>query len=246
MKLCRCCNIEKGVIEFDKGRNQCKECRREHNKQYQKIYKENNTEKVKSSSKRWFDNNKEKRKQYQKDNPEISKKANKKWRGNNLEKSKEISKNYYGNNKEKVIENNKKYYLNNKDKVNLRLNKYYKNRRDLDPVFKLKISIKNLIRDKIRNCGFTKNSKTYEILGISYDEFKSYIEYKFENWMNWDNYGKYNGEFNYGWDIDHIIPTSSVETEDDIIKLNHYTNLQPLCSKVNRDIKKNKLEYEKV
>ena len=48
----------------------------------------------------------------------------------------------------------------------------------------------------------------------------------------------------YGWDIDHIIPVSLAESESDIIKLNHYTNLQPLCSKVNRNIKKNKLENE--
>ena len=61
--------------------------------------------------------------------------------------------------------------------------------------------------------------------------------------MNWDNRGLYSGEFNYGWDIDHVIPLSSVDKEDEIIKLNHYTNLQPLCSKINRDIKKDNLEY---
>lgn len=69
-------------------------------------------------------------------------------------------------------------------------------------------------------------------------EFKSYLESKFETWMNWENRGLYNGELNYGWDIDHIIPLSSAKTEDDIIKLNHYSNLQPLCSYTNRYIKK--------
>lgn len=58
--------------------------------------------------------------------------------------------------------------------------------------------------------------------------------------MNWENRGLYNGEFNHGWDIDHIIPVSSGLSEDELLKLNHYTNFQPLCSKVNRDIKKNK------
>ena len=57
--------------------------------------------------------------------------------------------------------------------------------------------------------------------------------------MNWNNYGIYNGEFNYGWDLNHIIPISSAKSEEEIIKLNHYTNLQPLCSKTNRDIKRN-------
>lgn len=56
--------------------------------------------------------------------------------------------------------------------------------------------------------------------------------------MNWDNYGKYNGTINFGWDIDHIIPLCNAKTEEDVIRLNHYTNLQPLCSKVNRDIKR--------
>lgn len=57
--------------------------------------------------------------------------------------------------------------------------------------------------------------------------------------MTWENKGLYNGELNHGWDIDHIIPTSSAKTEEEVVKLNHYTNLQPLCSKINRDIKKN-------
>lgn len=46
------------------------------------------------------------------------------------------------------------------------------------------------------------------------------------------------GTPNYGWDIDHIKPLITGLTEDDIIKLNHYTNLQPLCSYVNRKIKR--------
>jgi cytidylate kinase len=53
------------------------------------------------------------------------------------------------------------------------------------------------------------------------------------------NRGKYNGTFNFGWDIDHMIPVSTAKTEEDVIRLNHYTNLQPLCSKINRDIKRN-------
>ncbi len=70
-----------------------------------------------------------------------------------------------------------------------------------------------------------------------------YIESKFEPWMTFENRGLYNGEFGYGWDIDHIVPISTANTEDDIIRLNHYTNLQPLCSKINRDIKRNFLSY---
>ena len=47
-------------------------------------------------------------------------------------------------------------------------------------------------------------------------------------------------EVNKTWDIDHITPISSAETEDDVIKLNHFTNFQPLCSYTNRVIKRDK------
>lgn len=56
--------------------------------------------------------------------------------------------------------------------------------------------------------------------------------------MNLENHGLYNGELDYGWDIDHIVPLSSAKTEEDVIRLSHFTNLQPLCSEVNRYIKR--------
>ena len=59
--------------------------------------------------------------------------------------------------------------------------------------------------------------------------------------MNWENYGLYNGELNYGWDIDHIVPVSIGTNEREIINLNKYSNLMPLCSKINIDVKRNKM-----
>jgi len=113
-----------------------------------------------------------------------------------------------------------------------------------DPVFALKYKLRSSLNAIFRYKGYTKKHKSHDILGCSYEEFLTHLESKFEPWMNWDNRGLYNGEFNYGWDIDHIIPTSLATTEEELIKLCHYTNLQPLCSKVNRDIKKNNLEFD--
>ena len=110
-----------------------------------------------------------------------------------------------------------------------------------DTLYSLSHAIRGMIQKSIRMGGYTKRSKTYEILGCSFEEFKSYLESKFETWMNWDNRGLYNGELNYGWDIDHIIPVSSAKTDEDIIGINHYTNLQPLCSYINRYIKKDNI-----
>ena len=50
------------------------------------------------------------------------------------------------------------------------------------------------------------------------------LEHLHKTW--YDNYGtEYNGEPVH---IDHIIPLSSAETEEDMYKLCHYTNLQYL------------------
>jgi hypothetical protein len=119
----------------------------------------------------------------------------------------------------------------------------YKNRLDTDSLFKFKRSIINLIRVSIKNRKFSKKTKTAKILGCTYDEFRIGIESKWENWMSWDNYGLYNGKKNYGWDLDHIIPTSSAKTEEESIILNHHTNFQPLCSYVNRYVKKDKIDW---
>jgi len=43
--------------------------------------------------------------------------------------------------------------------------------------------------------------------------------------MTWCNMGE--------WHIDHITPYASARTEEDIIKLSHYTNLQPMWAEEN-------------
>lgn len=107
----------------------------------------------------------------------------------------------------------------------------------------IKERIQSLICNSFIKKSIIKEELIPNILGCTYEEFKIHIENQFQPWMSWDNYGKYNGELNFGWDFDHIIPISSATSEEEIIKLNHYTNFQPLCSKTNRYIKKNKLNY---
>lgn len=122
-------------------------------------------------------------------------------------------------------------------------NNYMRKRRKDDVLFKLGGNLRSVVKNytkRLINGGYINKIKTQEVLGCSILDFKQHIEAQFINWMSWENYGKYNGEFNYGWDLDHIIPVSSAKTEEEIYLLNHWSNFQPLCSKVNRDIKINK------
>jgi hypothetical protein len=73
-------------------------------------------------------------------------------------------------------------------------------------------------------------------LGCDIQFFKNYIEEMFIDDMSWENYGKV-------WDIDHKIPLASATTEEEVLRLNHYTNLQPLDSYINRNVKRDKLDF---
>ena len=104
-------------------------------------------------------------------------------------------------------------------------NCYMKSRRALDPVYDMSLRLRARISKAISNQGYTKRSKTNEIIGCDWNSFVTYLESKFQDGMNWGNRDK--------WHIDHIIPLSSAKSEEEIIKLSHYTNLQPLWASDN-------------
>lgn len=165
----------------------------------------------------------------------------------NKEIRSEYAKEYRTNNIDKEKARHKKYYDENKDKLN-EYREEYKTRRNLlhkenminDPLYKAKHNIRGLIKQSFRT--YTKKSKTQDILGCTFEEFKEHIESQWNDWMNWDNHGNPKDnifELDKTWDLDHIIPLSTAKTEEDVIRLNHYTNFQPLCSYNNRFIKRN-------
>jgi len=221
MKKCKKCELYKELKEFrerlisvDGYRHTCKKCEINYGKEYR--YK----------------------------NIDSVKKSNKEWRILNTEKVKNNLIKFIGNNPDYV----KKYYQ--KNNINIR----NKKRRNTDTIYKIKENVRNLIKNSIRFSNYKKISKTYEILGCNGSEFKKYIETLFSAsnnldinnniWMTWDNYGNPKDgklEINKTWDIDHIVPLITAKNQEDIIKLNHYTNLQPLCSYTNRIIKRGKI-----
>ena len=169
----------------------------------------------------------------------------------NIDKIKVKAHNYYLNNKESIIKRVSEYRIDNKEAIASRKaeyfrqnkekwNQYNKDRAKVDPVFALKVSMRKTLCKLMS--GTYKSKRTEEIIGCSYVEFKEHIESNFEHWMSWSNRGLYNGQMYHGWDIDHVVPLSTARSVEDIIRLNHYTNLRPLCSYINRNIKRGNYE----
>ena len=125
-RRCTVCGIDKEISKFGfKNKKKgvycswCKECRKEHGKQYReankehlKQYREVNKERRKETHKQWYEANKEHMKeygkQYRETNKEHIKEKHKQWYENNPEYSKQ----YYQSNKERYKEycqNNKEY-----------------------------------------------------------------------------------------------------------------------------------------
>lgn len=165
----------------------------------------------------------------------------KKWSADNPEKRKEIAKNWENNNKEKVKELRKKTRLKPESKQKnaewrkKNVTKYLKNKRHSDSMFALRIKMRSIIRKAFDRNGYTKRSKSQSIIGCTFEELKIHIESQFQPNMTWHNRS--------AWHLDHRIPLATAKTEEDVIRLNHYTNLQPLWAADNLR-KSDKLDFQ--
>jgi hypothetical protein len=238
MKTCKKCLLEKNETCFNKNKNNkdglttyCRDCELLRTREYRnknrekvnesaKLYRKNNPKKYKESVEKYLKNNphmssKERMKKYMEDS-EIKKRYR--------EKRKE----HYKTNVDKYRERRKEYYKNNKEKERSKNDEWRKNKLKTDGFFRMKRRLRERIRDYMK--GLIISKKTKDIIGIDYESFKTYISDKFTDGMTWENYGL--------WHLDHIIPICEAKNEEELYKLNHYTNLQPLWAEDN--LKKNR------
>lgn len=149
---------------------------------------------------------------------------------------KQNKKNYYENNKEKVKQKVKEYYSLNKEKTQetkriyqekykSRRNKRHNERYHNDIIYRLTSNFRGSINKAFKRNGFKKTSKTFDLLGCSFEELKIHLENQFKEGMSWENHGE--------WHIDHKIPLSWAKTEEELKKLCKYSNLQPLWAEEN-------------
>lgn len=112
-----------------------------------------------------------------------------------------------------------------------------------DPLFKLESTLRSRIGGFFRRNRengkilIRKNNRSFAILGETKEIIFTHLEQQFCNGMTWQNHGKV-------WHIDHIIPLASASTEEELLKLFHYKNLQPLFAAENI-AKKDKLNWVK-
>lgn len=94
-----------------------------------------------------------------------------------------------------------------------------------DPLYAIKSRVRARLHMALRNYGVPKRTKTAIMLGCSWEELKQHLENQFLPGMSWDNRSE--------WHIDHIVPLSRAETEQDLLDLSHHSNLRPLWKKDN-------------
>lgn len=107
-------------------------------------------------------------------------------------------------------------------------------KKETDKLFREKERIRSSILSSLKEKSFRKNGIAEKYLGCSKEEFNNRIASLFRSGMSWENRDEF--------EIDHVIPLSEVKEVEDIKKLWHYTNLQPLWGWEN-NLKSNRLDW---
>jgi hypothetical protein len=144
----------------------------------------------------------------------------KEYKQKNKEVLKEKRKDYLAQNKEYIKERYKLYCQNNRSLI-LKIAKEYRENNSLN--VRLRKNFKSRIIENIK-----KNKTTTDYLGSTIQEVKKWLEFNFQDYMNWDNYGEV-------WHIDHTLPVSRFDlTKDiDIYMCFNWKNLMPLHKDTN-------------
>lgn len=95
-----------------------------------------------------------------------------------------------------------------------------------DPMYRLREMMRSRLYSATKMKGWSKCGSAASVIGCGFQELMDHIAKQFKEGMEWGNHGK--------WEIDHIIPLASANTPEELLKLCHYKNLQPLWKTENR------------
>ena len=134
-------------------------------------------------------------------------------------------KEYRERNKEKIYAYNSEYRK--RDYVKKKANDRIVEKYNSDDFFRLKMCVRAEIRSGFTRKGFTKSETTEKLVGCTLEEFIGHLKATY-----FRNYGvEYDGTQKVH--IDHIIPIATAETEEEVKKLCHWSNLQLLNAEDN-------------
>lgn len=145
---------------------------------------------------------------------------------------------YRESHKDEIYEQRKGYREKNKYRIKQKMKDYLpirkqriKDRRKTDLDFQLSEVLRSKIHKMIRG----QETSYMDLIGLSHDHFRNWIEFQFTPEMSWENMGTY-------WHIDHVLPLSRFDFSQEKDKLVGFgwTNLQPLEAKENQS-KSNKI-----
>lgn len=134
---------------------------------------------------------------------------------------------YYLNNKDSINTRNCLYVKNNREKRNAYIRTYKKERREKDPSFKIYENCRKRVWKILRK---NKSNTTNELLGCSKLFYQMWLEFTFDDSINWLNYGSM-------WDIDHVVPIDSFNLQDktELFKCFNWRNTRALNKKANSE-----------
>ena len=146
------------------------------------------------------------------------------------DKENEQSRAYHARNKEKINQRHIEYNIVHKEQIRSNRNKRYHNKLKKNKRYMLDGAFSKAIRKELKRRKLRKETTWESLVGYTLESLMTHLESKFDENMNWDNYGTY-------WHIDHIKPKSWFEyenTDDDAFrKCWALENLQPLEAKAN-------------
>lgn len=212
-KTCTRCGESKPLSEFrkklDKQTSACSRCLSAADKKY-----------LGNLTSEQREDKRVQKRAYHAANPDVKKRNNAKFLETSPEKHKAAQKKYYEKNKDYFYAKSKQWGLDNPERLRAMMSKSEAKMRLESPLFRFKKNMRGLVGGSLRSRGLRKHIKTLEIIGCGWAQLMQHIEIQFVDGMSWDNRAE--------WHVDHKVPLASGKTESEILKLNHFTNLQPL------------------
>lgn len=161
------------------------------------------------SGRKWTGGLKEARKRYEVKHKEERDLYKKEWSQRNKDYRKQYHKEWREKNKESYQEYKRVYE---------------KTKKDSDPTYKLACYTRTAIYTCLKERNVDKYKNTFDLLPYALEDLITHLENKFQDGMNWENYGQ--------WHVDHIKPMVSFNiiepTDKEFQECWSLSNLRPL------------------